>query len=105
MDESIYHDEEKNHADYLKLLYRRHFQGALVRSGASVIMWLFALAAFLTSIINMGHFKGVTLSVGYLILINPPTLLLLKCITQRHLYRYVSLLISFLETLGYTAII
>ena len=53
----------------------------------------------------MNHFKGVTLSVVYLILINPPTLLLLKRITQMHLYRYTSLLINFLEVLGYTAII
>ncbi|MEN6321351.1 MAG: PAS domain S-box protein [Syntrophaceae bacterium] len=105
MDESSYHDEEKNHDDYLKLLYRRHFQGALVRSGASVIMWLFALAAFLPNIINMNQFMGITLSVVYLILINPPTLLLLKRITNRHTYGYASLLINFLEVLGYTAII
>jgi len=98
------HDDE-SHVDYLPVLYGRHFQGALVRSGASVIMWLFALACFLTNIINMGQFRGITLSVVYLILINPPTLLLLKHITRIHLYRYASLLINFLEVLGYTAII
>jgi len=68
-------------------------------------MWFFALAAFLTNVIRMNHFIGVTLSVAYLILINPPTLLLLKRITQMRLYRYASLLINFLEVLGYTAII
>jgi hypothetical protein len=92
-------------ADYLEILYRRHFQGALVRSGASVIMWLFALVSFLARVIDMSQFKGITLSVGYLILMNPPTLLLLKRITHMHLYRYASLLINFLEVLGYTAII
>jgi len=53
----------------------------------------------------MNHFAGITLSILYLILINPPTLLLLKHITQVRLYKYGSLLINFLEILGYTAII
>ena len=105
MKEPSYHEEVKSHVDYLRILYKRHFQGALVRSGASMIMWLFALAAVHTGVINMNQFKGITLSVVYLILINPPTLLLLKRITQIHLYRYASLLINFLEILGYTAII
>jgi PAS domain S-box-containing protein len=105
MSEPSYHDEAKSHVDYLAVLYRRHFQGALVRSGGSVIMWLVALAAFHTNVINIDHFKGITLSVVYLILINPPTLLLLKRITNIHTYRYASLLINFLEILGYTAVI
>ena len=105
MKEPSDHDQVKSHVDYLDVLYRRHFQGALVRSGASVIMWLIALAAFHANVINMDHLKGITLSVVYLILINPPTLLLLKRITQIHLYRYASLLINFLEILGYTAVI
>jgi PAS domain S-box-containing protein len=92
-------------ADYLGILYRRHFQGALVRSGASVVMWSFALAAFIANAIRLNHFVGITLSVIYLLLINPPTLLLLKHITQTHSYKYASLSINFLEILGYTAII
>ncbi len=92
-------------AKYFEILYRRHFQGALVRSGASLIMWFFALIAFLTDTIRMNHFIGITFAVIYLILINPPTLLLLKRITQTHLYKYASLSINFLEIVGYTAII
>jgi len=103
--EQNHHYEIKRPEDYLEILYRRHFQGALVRSCASVIMWVFALSAYLTNTIKMNHFAGVTLSVLYLILINPPTLLLLKRITHMRLYRYASLLINFLEILGYTAII
>ena len=103
--EPSHHYEVERPADYLEILYRRHFQGALVRSYASVIMWVFALVAYFTNIIKMNHFTGITLSVLYLILINPPTLLLLKRITHMHLYRYASLLINFLEILGYTAII
>ncbi|MBM4329448.1 MAG: PAS domain S-box protein [Deltaproteobacteria bacterium] len=92
-------------ADRLKLLYTRHVQGAIVRSGASAIMWLFALAAYVADIIKTNHFTGITLSVLYLLLINPPTLFLLKRLHRALTYRYISLLINFLEILGYTAII
>jgi PAS domain S-box-containing protein len=103
--EPSHRDEGESHLDYLEILYKRHFQGALVRSGGSVIIWSFALVSFLTSVINIAEFKGITLSALYLILINPPTLLLLKRITDMHLYRYASLLVNFLEIVGYTAII
>ena len=105
MKEQSHHSKVERPADYLEILYRRHFQGALVRSCASIIMWVLALTAYVTNIIKIKHFTGITLSVLYLILINPPTLLLLKRITHTHLYRYVSLLINCLEILGYTAII
>ena len=105
MEEPNYHHETERAEDILHILYRRHFQGALVRSGASMIMWMFALAAYLADVIKMNHFKGISLSVLYLILINPPTLLLLKRITNLRLYGYASILINFLEILGYTAII
>jgi len=97
--------EPEGAANFLGVLYKRHFQGALVRAGASAVMWLFALAAFLLNAIRIDHFIGVTLAVVYLILINPPTLLFLKRITQIRLYKYASLFINFLEILGYTAII
>jgi PAS domain S-box-containing protein len=99
------HHKIERSEDFLEILNRRHFQGALVRSGASVIMWLFAFAAYLANVIRMNHFAGISLSVLYLILINPPTLMLLKRITNMRLYGYASLLINVLEILGYTAII
>ena len=105
MEEKRRHSKKGLPADYVEMLYRRHFQGALVRSGASVAMWVFALTSYLTNTIKLNHFTGITLSVLYLILVNPPTLLLLKRITDVRLYKYGSLLINFLEILGYTAII
>ena len=92
-------------ADYFKNLFRRHVQGALVRSGASVFMWVFAFAAFLEGHINKDQMAGVSASVAFLILINPPTLWLSKRITQINLYRYLSLIINILEIIGYTSII
>jgi len=92
-------------ADYFKTLFRRHVQGALVRSGASVFMWVFAFAAFLEGHISKDQMAGVSASVSFLILINPPTLWLLKRITQINLYKYLSLVINILEIIGYTSII
>ena len=105
MKEKRLHPSNELPAEYLKMLYRQHVLGALVRSGASVIMWVFALAAYYEGIIRVNHFTGITLSVLYLIFINPPTLLLLKHVTHASPYQYASLLINFLEILGYTAII
>jgi len=91
--------------DYMRNLYRRHVQGALVRSGASLIMWLFALGSFWAGAIQINHFRGISASVAYLILINPPTLWILKRTTQINSFKYISLLITILEIIGYTAII
>lgn len=88
-----------------KNLYRRHVQGALVRSGASLIMWLFALGAFLVENIRSSHLIGVSGSVACLILFNLPTLWILKRITGKHTFKYFSLFINTLEIIGYTAII
>ncbi|MBM4279047.1 MAG: hypothetical protein FJ130_14395 [Deltaproteobacteria bacterium] len=92
-------------ADYFKKLFRRHVQGALVRSGASAFMWVFALVAFLEGHIRKDQMAGVSASVAFLILINPPTLWLSKRITQINLYKYLSLIINILEIVGYTSII
>lgn len=105
MEERKRHPKDKLQSEYLKMLYRRHFRAALVRCSASVVMWLFALTAYYENLIKITPFTGISLSVLYLILINPPTLLLLRHITHMRLYQNVSLVINFLEIIGYTAII
>jgi signal transduction histidine kinase len=92
-------------ADYFEKLFRRHVQGALVRSGASVFMWVCALAAFLEGHIRKDQLAGVSASVAFLILMNPPTLWLLKRITQINLCKSLSLIINILEIIGYTSVI
>ncbi len=99
------HSRDKLQSEYIAILYRRHFRAALVRCGASMVMWMFALTAYYTNLIRITPFTGISLSVLYLILINPPTLLLLRHITHMRLYQNVSLVINFLEIIGYTAII
>jgi len=105
MTERNQYDEAVQSGDSFEILYRRHFQGALTRSGASVVMWIFALVAFLLNQIRINHISGITLSVLYLILINPPFLLILKHSRRRNLYNAFSMLINVLEIFGYTAVI
>jgi signal transduction histidine kinase/ActR/RegA family two-component response regulator len=90
--------------DYYKRFYRKHFQGALVRVGASLIMWMFALVAYIIDVIGPSNFLGVSLGVFFLIVINPPTLYILKNIKHRNLAANFSTFINLLEIAGYTVV-
>ena len=103
--EAISRSKDRLSPEYSEILFKRHFQGALVRSGASLIMGLFAVIAFYTGTIKFHHLAAVGFSILFLILINLPTLWILKRIESRLVYRYFSLLINLLEIIGYTGII
>ncbi len=103
--EAISRSQDRLSPEYSEMLFKRHLQGALVRSGASLIMGLFAVIAFYIGSIKPHHLAGVGFSILFLILINPPTLWILKKIKSRLVYRYFSLLINLLEIIGYTGII
>ena len=90
-------DQKKLQPDQLNRLFNRHRQGALVRTGASLFMWLFALASFLLKTLTAAHMIGISMAVAYLILINPPTLWILKHIDRRRTYELFSILINLLE--------
>ncbi|TRZ87086.1 hypothetical protein D4R89_10170 [bacterium] len=92
-------------ANDLKLLYKRNLQGAIIRSGASFIMWLSCLIAYLIGLIHLDNFISDSIAVSYLILMNPPALWVLKRIDNRRLAKYFSLFINILEIIGYTAVI
>ena len=105
MTDDLDHSRVKFNPDQLGKLYKRHRQGAFVRAGASLFMWLFAFVAYLVDGIQKNHLIGVSFCVGYLILINPPTLWVLKHITRVKIYQNFSVLINLLEVIGYTAVI
>jgi len=92
-------------AEKSKGLFRRHFRGALVRSGASIGMWTFALIAYLTGSFEGHHLLGVSAAVIYLICMNVPALAVLKFITKKRTHELFSLVINQAEIIGYTAII
>jgi signal transduction histidine kinase len=68
-------------------------------------MWFAALGAYLGGVIESRNFIGVTLSVLFLILINPPTLWMLKQAKKKKTYARLSASINYLEIMAYTAII
>ena len=91
--------------DDLAPVYRRHVQGAFVRSGASVLMWCCAWIAYLIGDIHNENFTGISFTVLFLILFNLPTLWILQQIKNKKHFEYFSLFINLLEVVGYTAII
>ena len=69
--------------DDLAHVYRRHVQGAIIRSGASVVMWCSGLIACQIGLIRIDNFTGVSFAVLYLILFNLPCLWILRQVTTR----------------------
>jgi signal transduction histidine kinase len=68
-------------------------------------MWCFSLPPYLAGMDDWYTFAGISLSVIFLILINPPTLWLIRRVQQKRHLEIVSLSIHALEVLGYTSII
>ena len=99
------HEQDKLSDKAVEALYRRHVQGAYVRSFASLACWLFVGFFFMIDEIDIDHLIGISLAILYLILINPPTLWLLRHTQYRRYWRYISLAINLLEIGGYTVII
>jgi hypothetical protein len=98
-------NSEQLSVEKLVKLQERHFRGACVRSMASMIMWLFALLCLILQLFKTHHFVGVTASVLFLILMNPPTLFILKKLPREKSYECFSLFINQLEIIGYTSVI
>lgn len=89
----------------LERIYRRHVRAAHVRSRASAVLWLAALTAIVFDVLPLSSFLGITGSVLYLLLLNPPTLWALRRFRTRRAVRNWSLAINAFEIVGYTAII
>jgi signal transduction histidine kinase len=92
-------------ADFPTSLYQRYVQAAAVRSIASFVMWLTAFMAYFFGAIHFDNLANTSIAVLYLILVNPPTLWVLKRIKNKNLAEYFSYFISLLEIIGLTAII
>ena len=91
--------------EYLQKLYKHHYHGAWLRSGASLFMWLLALAAYQLHLIDSHNFLGISGVVLYFILMNPPILWVMKRISSRRPADALSLLVNVLDVVGYTAVI
>jgi len=98
-------DQIDNRTFDLTPVYKRHVQGAMIRSGASIIMWSCAWLAYYIGDIGNENFAGISFAVLFLILYNLPILWILKHIGHKKYFGYLSLFANFLETIGYTFII
>lgn len=90
---------------FLENLYTRHHRGAVVRSISAASLWFSALMSYLAGVITTIEFSGISISLGFLILMNPPTLWILKKIYSLRVYELFSLFINELEIICYTGII
>jgi PAS domain S-box-containing protein len=106
--ELVYKDDQDNRflkPEKLNRLNKTHLQGAFVRSGASVFIWLLTLGAYWYGAIGKGPFEGASVVMAYIILMNIPMLAILSRIRRKVLYEQFSFLINVLEILGYTGFI
>ncbi|HHO76546.1 MAG TPA: response regulator [Deltaproteobacteria bacterium] len=99
-DEKIYLKPEQ-----IKRLFKTHLQGAYVRSGACVCIWLFTMLAFFYGAIDSASFRGASFVMVFIILMHIPTIPVLRLIHRRKLYEPFSFMIHVLEILGYTSFI
>ncbi len=86
-------------------LFKNHVRGAIIRSAASFIMWLFAVLAFWIDEIQITHFIGISYSVLFLVLFMPMSLFILKRIKHKKNFDNFSIFINMLVVVGYTGVI
>lgn len=85
--------------------FKKHMQGAVVRSFGGLVMIGFALALYLTGCGSVQAFVGAVISGFFVILLNFPALFVIELIRNRLLFDLVSFLINVAEIVGYTAVI
>ena len=91
--------------DYWYKLYKSHIQGALVRVIGSIFLWILFLTVFLLHVIDRSSFYGTSLSIVFIILINPFVLYALRHAKSKKAHKTISLITNELEIIGYTSII
>ena len=99
-----------NHARFLTgkqrdSLYRKHVRGAYARSGAVLFIFILFLFGWFAGTYDTSSLVGFAIVLILMIVINPPTLWVMKRIRIRKYYELFSVFINFLEVSGYTAAI
>jgi signal transduction histidine kinase len=92
-------------ADQRAQVFKRHLQGAYVRSAAIVFIWLCLLVFYFLNTIDEISMIGISLTGGAVIFFNIPFLAGLKLIRRRRAFEIYNLLINVVEILGDTVII
>jgi two-component sensor histidine kinase len=85
--------------------YQQHRDGVLVRSGASLLMWITAIPAYQVGLLGATQFRGVCYAVVFLVVLNFPLLWLAGRLREKSSFEILSIAVHGCEILGYTAII
>lgn len=91
--------------DQRKRIYKRHLQGAFVRTFAIFGIWLFLMLSYWFEAITTKAFLGLSVTGGVVIVANIPFLWGLQKVARKNTFDYYNLIINFIEALGDTAII
>lgn len=91
-------------SSHLENLYKKHVRGSYFRISASLAMWLIFVLSRLLGAIDRSAFIGMSLGALFLIVMNPPTLWIIKRIKSRRFYEINSIFINILELFAYTSI-
>jgi signal transduction histidine kinase len=84
---------------------KHHIFNILIRSGSSVVIWLFCLAAFLVGTVHAVNFKGVSIACAFVILTCVPSLFVMRRLPQGRPAMIASAFDRFLVIVGYTGVI
>jgi two-component sensor histidine kinase len=68
-------------------------------------MWITAIPAHMIGILDGTQFRGVTLAIVFLVLMNPPLLWIAERLRSRNAFERLSIAVHGCEVLGYTAVI
>ncbi|MBU1169237.1 MAG: PAS domain S-box protein [Proteobacteria bacterium] len=85
--------------------FKKHVQGAFVRTIGGLIMTGFVMGFYVTGIISSNACMGGVVSGILVILMNFPALFIIEVVTTRLLFDIVSFLINLVEIIGYTSVI
>ncbi len=88
-----------------KVLYKRHYTGAWVRTGGTLLICIFFIISWVNNSFTDESFKSIIFAALILIAINPPSLLILKKIRNRNVYAFYSFFINIIEITCYIAMI
>ena len=89
----------------LPRIYKTHIQGAIVRSGGSLLILMFALGGYAAGHLKGNNIAGIGAATAYLLLMNPPVLWLIRRSKTKPAIFLGSVAVNLLEIAGYTAII
>jgi hypothetical protein len=84
---------------------KHHVFNLLLRTGTSVVIWLFCLGAFLFGTVRDVNFRGVSIACAFILLTCIPSLLVMRRLSVGRPAMFASALDRLLVIVGYTGVL